>query len=155
MIGFLGEYEGTLDAKGRFLLPSGLLKQLSEGDSTQFVVNRSFDECLNLYPKQNWGPATAEVNALSDYEPEHRILKRLFHNGVTPIALDSANRLLIPPQLKEYASLQKDIVLASNGDKIEIWDKAKYQQFFEAFTPQQLSGLAQKILGNRKQEDRS
>lgn len=152
MIGFLGEYEATLDAKGRFLLPSGLLKQLPEGAGSSFVVNRSFDECLNLYPKQNWAPATADVNALSDYEPENRILKRLFHNGVTPVELDSANRLLVPPQLKEYAGLQKDIVLASNGDKIEIWDKSKYLKFFDSFTPQQLSAMAQKILGNKKSE---
>jgi MraZ protein len=152
MIGFLGEYEATLDAKGRFLLPSGLLKQLPEGTGPSFVVNRSFDECLNLYPKESWGPATAEVNSLSDYEPENRILKRLFHNGVTPVDLDSANRLLIPPQLKEYAGLQKDIILASSGDKIEIWDKSKYLKFFDSFSPQQLSALAQKILGNKKSD---
>jgi MraZ protein len=152
MIGFLGEYEATLDAKGRFLLPAGLLKQLPQGAETSFVVNRSFDECLNLYPKENWGPATADVNALSDYEPENRILKRLFNNGITPVEPDSANRLLLPPQLKEYAGLQKDIVLASSGNKIEIWDKSKYQQFFDSFTPQQMSVLAQKLLGNKKSE---
>jgi MraZ protein len=146
---FLGEYEATLDSKGRFLLPAGLLKQLPEGAATSFVINRGFDECLYLYPKENWGPASAEINALSEYEPENRKLKRLFNNGATEVTLDSANRLLVPPNLKGFAVLQKDIVLASNGDKIEIWDKSKYQQFFDSFTPDAFSALAQRVMGKK------
>ncbi|MBC7904743.1 MAG: division/cell wall cluster transcriptional repressor MraZ [Gemmatimonadaceae bacterium] len=149
MIVFLGEYEATLDAKGRFLLPGGLLKQLPEGAATSFVVNRGFDECLNLYPKENWQPVTAEVNSLSEYEPENRKLKRLFNNGATEVSLDTANRLLLPANLKGFGSLQRDIVLASSGNKIEIWDKTKYQQFFDSFTPETFSSLAQKVMGKK------
>lgn len=147
MVVFLGEFEATMDVKGRFLLPAGVLKQLPEGAVTSFVINRGFDECLYLYPKENWGPASAAINALSEYEPENRKLKRLFNNGATEVSLDSANRLLVPPNVKSFAGLQKDIVLASNGDKIEIWDKSKYQQFFDSFTPEAFSALAQKVMG--------
>jgi MraZ protein len=152
MLVFLGEYEATMDLKGRFLLPAGLLKQLPEGTATSFVINRGFDECLNLYPKENWGAASAAINALSEYEPENRKLKRLFNNGATEVSLDSASRLLVPPNVKSFAALQKDIVLASNGDKIEIWDKSKYQQFFDSFTPEAFSALAQKVMGGKKSE---
>lgn len=153
MIVFLGEYEATLDTKGRFLLPAGVLKQLPEGAATSFVINRGFDECLYLYPKENWGPASADINALSEYEPENRKLKRLFNNGATEVILDAANRLLVPPNIKVFAGLQKDIVLAANGNKIEIWDKSKYQQFFDSFTPEAFSALAQKVMSNRKNSD--
>ena len=153
MIVFLGEYEATLDVKGRFLLPAGVLKQLPEGAATSFVINRGFDECLNLYPKENWGPVSADINSLSDYEPENRKLKRLFNNGATEVGLDSANRLLVPPNIKVVAGLQKDIVLASSGNKIEIWDKSKYQQFFDSFTPEAFSALAQKVMGGKKQNE--
>ena len=152
MIVFLGEYEATLDSKGRFLLPAGVLKQLPGGASTSFVINRGFDECLNLYPKESWGPVSADINSLSEYEPENRKLKRLFNNGATEVSLDSANRLLIPPNIKTVAALQKVIVLASNGNKIEIWDKNKYQQFFESFTPEAFSALAQKVMSERKKD---
>ncbi len=153
MIVFLGEYEATLDVKGRFLLPAGVLKQLPEGAATSFVINRGFDECLNLYPKENWGPVSADINSLSEYEPENRKLKRLFNNGATEVGLDSANRLLVPPNIKVVAGLQKDIVLASSGNKIEIWDKSKYQQFFDSFTPEAFSALAQKVMGGKKQNE--
>jgi MraZ protein len=153
MIVFLGEYEATLDAKGRFLVPAGLLKQLPEGVAGSFVINRGFDECLHLYPKENWGPVSAEINQLSDYEPDNRKLKRLFNNGATEVGLDTANRLLVPQNIKVFAGLQKDIVLAANGSKIEIWDKSKYQQFFDSFTPEAFSALAQKVMSGPKKSE--
>jgi len=60
--------------------------------------------------------------------------------------LDSAGRLLIPPNLKDHAGLDKDIVLVSAVDKIEIWDKSKYQQFFESFSPEAFSSLAKQVM---------
>ncbi|RYF85070.1 MAG: division/cell wall cluster transcriptional repressor MraZ, partial [Chitinophagaceae bacterium] len=64
MAGFLGEFEVTLDAKGRFLLQAGLKKQLPEGDNTHFVINRGFEKCLSLYPKQSWEPVFSRISAL-------------------------------------------------------------------------------------------
>lgn len=66
--------------------------------------------------------------------------------------LDSASRLLIPQNLKEHAGLEKDIVLVSAVNKIEIWDKVKYQQFFESFSPEVFSGLAQQVMSGVKYE---
>ena len=62
MIGFLGEYEATLDAKGRFLLPAGFKKQLPEEGANQFVINRGFEKCLTLYPLQSWKPIFSEIS---------------------------------------------------------------------------------------------
>jgi len=149
MIGFLGEYEATLDVKGRFLLPAGIKKQLPEDAGDQFVIARGFEKCLTLYPKKNWDPILAELSKISEYKAENREFLRFFTMGATLSEMDSAGRMLVPPNLKAHAGLDKDIVLVSVINKIEIWDKVKYQQFFESFTPEKYSDLAEKVMGGR------
>src|SRR6185295_10942051 len=145
MNGFLGEYEVTLDAKGRFLLPASLKKQTGE-EAGSFVINRGFEKCLSLYPMKSWKPIFSEISDLNDFDPKVRQFRRYFLNGAIQVELDSANRLLLPKNLMEYAGLEKDIVLVSAVNKIEIWDKNKYKQFFETFTPQSFSDLANEVM---------
>ncbi|MEO5999482.1 MAG: division/cell wall cluster transcriptional repressor MraZ [Chitinophagaceae bacterium] len=152
MIGFLGEYEATLDAKGRFLLPAGFKKQLPEDSSFKFVLNRGFEKCLSLYPIKSWEPIFTEISKLNDFDPKVREFRRYFLNGATILELDTAGRLLLPPNLKDHAGLEKDIVLVSAVNKIEIWDKNKYQQFFESFSPESFSALAQQVMSAVKSE---
>ncbi|HMH22260.1 MAG TPA: division/cell wall cluster transcriptional repressor MraZ [Puia sp.] len=146
MIGFLGEYEATLDSKGRFLLPVGFKKQLPEEGSAQFVINRGFEKCLSLYPMSKWEPIFTRMSKLNDFDPKVREFRRYFLNGATMLELDSAGRLLVPQNLKEYAGLEKDIVLAAANDKIEIWDKTRYKQFFESFSPEAFSSIANDVM---------
>jgi MraZ protein len=146
MNGFLGEYEATLDSKGRFLLPAGLRKQVPEEGSSQFVINRGFEKCLTLFPIKNWEPIFNEISKLNDFNPKVREFRRYFLNGATLTELETAGRLLVPPNLKDHAGLEKDIVLVSAVNKIEIWDKIKYQQFFESFSPEAFSSLAQQVM---------
>ena len=146
MNGFIGEYEATLDTKGRFLLPAGFKKQLPEEAGSQFVINRGFEKCLTLYPMKSWDPIFAELGKLNDFDPKVREFRRYFLNGATVLELDSAGRLLVPSNLKEHAGLEKDIVLVAAMNKIEIWDKDKYQQLFESFSPEAFSQLAQQVM---------
>jgi MraZ protein len=146
MIGFLGEYEATLDSKGRFLLPSGFKKQLPEGGEASFVINRGFEKCLSLYPIKSWEPIFTEISKLNDFDPKVREFRRYFLNGATLMELDSAGRLLLPQNLAAHAGLEKDIVLVAAVNKIEIWDKIKYQQFFESFSPEAFSTLANEVM---------
>jgi MraZ protein len=148
MIGFIGEYEATLDAKGRFLLPSGFKKQLPDSGAESFVINRGFEKCLSLYPMKSWKPIFSSISDLNQFDPKARQFTRYFLNGATQVELDSANRLLLPKNLMEYAGLEKDIVLVSSVNKIEIWDKIKYQQFFDTFSPDAFSNLAQEVMVN-------
>lgn len=145
-ISFLGEYEATLDAKGRFLLPAGFKRQLPEGESTRFVINRGFEKCLSLYPIQSWQPLYDQISALNDFDPKVREFRRYFLNGAIEVEPDSAGRILIPQNLKDYAGLGKDLVLAAAVNKIEIWDKEKYQKFFESYSPDDFSSLAQSVM---------
>jgi MraZ protein len=153
MLGFLGEYEVTLDAKGRFLLPVGFKKQLPEEGANLFVVSRGIEKCLSLYPLQSWEPIFSDISKLNDFDPKVREFRRYFLNGATNVELDSAGRLLVPKNLAEYAGLGKDIVLVAAVNKIEIWDKTKYTEFFESFSPESFSKLANEVMNNKPGTD--
>jgi MraZ protein len=145
-ISFLGEYEATLDIKSRFLLPAGVKRQLPESENMRFVINRGFEKCLSLYPMQSWQPLYDQISELNDFDPKVREFRRYFLNGAIEVEPDSAGRILIPQNLKDYAGLGKDIVLAAAVNKIEIWDKEKYQKFFESYSPEDFSSLAQTVM---------
>jgi MraZ protein len=152
MTGFLGEFEATLDAKGRFLLPAGFKKQLPEEETVRFVINRGFEKCLALYPMKTWEPLFAKITGLNEFDPKQREFRRAFLNGATYVEPDGAGRILLPPNLKMYAELQKDIVLMATGDKIEIWDSNKYKQFFDSISSDALSELGKDVMGGAKPE---
>jgi MraZ protein len=149
MTGFLGEFEATLDAKGRFLLPAGFKRQLPEEEATKFVINRGFEKCLSLYPLKSWEPLFADISKLNDFDPKVREFRRHFLNGATFVEPDSAGRLLVPPNLKDHAGLEKDIVLVAAVNKIEIWDSNKYKQLFESFSPEAFSNLADEVMNKK------
>ena len=146
MIGFLGEFEATLDAKGRFLLPAGIKKQLPEAEGSLFVINRGFEKCLSLYPMKSWEPLFADISKLNEFDPKVREFRRYFLNGAIHVEPDSAGRLLVPPNLKDHAGLQKDIVLVAAVNKIEIWDSSKYHQLFDSFSADDFSNLAKEVM---------
>ena len=104
MSSFHGEYEITVDSKSRFLLPGGLKKQLPETD-TRFILGRGFEKCLSLYPMKSWKPIFSQISELNQFDPKTRQFTRYFLNGATQIELDTANRLLLPKNLMEYAGL--------------------------------------------------
>lgn len=148
MASFLGEYEATLDPKGRFLLPAGFKKQLKEGENS-FVLNRGMEKCLTLYPIESWKAIVDKIAVLNEFDPKVRAFRRTFMGGATEVELDSAGRMLLPPTLKEHAELTKDIILVAAMNKIEIWDAARYKKFFEQMAPEAFSQLAADVMVNQ------
>ncbi len=144
---FVGEYESTLDPKGRFLLPAGFKKQLKEGENT-FVMNRGMEKHLCLYTKGNWDLIIKNISKLNDFDPNVRSFRRLFLAGATEVEIDSAGRLLMPSVLKEYANLSKDIILSCALHKVEIWDSIIYKKFFEQEISEEFSRLAAEVMAN-------
>jgi MraZ protein len=127
MSAFIGEFNCKLDEKGRLSIPSKLRAQFPEAAGNMLVVNRGFEQCLVLYTKEDWLMETAKLTAVDDFmSPEIRRFKRIFTNGANLVQIDNAQRILIPKKLLEYASLQDEVVLVANGNKIEIWDQALY-----------------------------
>lgn len=147
MTGFLGEYSLSIDAKGRFLLPSGFRKQLPEGAvAERFVVNRGFETCLTLYTMEAWEVLSGRLAQLNDFNPKVREFKRLFLNGATLVELDSAGRLNLPKPLMEYAGIDKDLIFTAQGNKVELWDKETYHEHLRKAATS-FSDLAAEVAG--------
>lgn len=131
MKALIGEFDCKLDAKGRFLMPAGLRKQLPEDQQQEYVVNRGLDKCLVLYPVPVWERELARLQSRNQYVKKNRAFTRMFLNGATEVSLDGSGRILLPKRLMEFAGLDKDLMLVPQIDKVEIWDKATYEAWME------------------------
>lgn len=151
MKSLIGEFDCKLDAKGRFLMPVGLRRQLPEDQQSDFVVNRGLDKCLVLYPVQVWETELERIQSKNQFVSKNRAFTRMFLNGATPLSLDGSDRALLPKRLMEYAGLSKDIMLIGQIDKIEIWDLDAYQAWLlePGFD---FERLAEEVMGDEEVE---
>ncbi len=147
MIQLQGEYSCKIDEKGRFRLPSQLLKQLGTAKESSFFINRGIEKCLTLYPNEVWQKITQEINTLNLYVAQNRQFARYFYRGATELSLDKNERLLLPKTLLEYAVIEHDIVLFAYHNRIEIWSEAAYESVMNE-EPDNFSDLAERVMGN-------
>lgn len=124
---FMSEYNHTIDAKGRLSIPSKFREILGE----EFVVSKGMDGCLFVYANEDWDAFGRELTSLPLINKEARKFARFFLAGAAQVELDKQGRILLPAQLREYAGLEKDVVLVGVGSRIEIWDKTKYDEMGE------------------------
>jgi MraZ protein len=121
---FMGEYNHTVDAKGRMIMPAKFREQLGE----QFVVTKGVDGCLYVYSSEEWGRIEEKFREVNLTTKDARKYMRFFFAGAATCDVDKQGRILIPPVLRNFAGLEKDVVLVGVMTKIEIWDKAKYEE---------------------------
>lgn len=147
MTTFIGEYTCRIEAKGRLLFPSAFMKQLGAARQDKFVIKKDiFETCLVLYPMDEWERQNEIIKSkLNPYNKEHNRFMREFYKGSAELTLDTTNRLLIPRHLLEYAKIDKEVVLAGQNGKIEIWAKEIHDQ--TSMSGDDFSLLAEKILG--------
>lgn len=148
MTNFIGEFDCKLDPKGRLMLPSGLRKQLDPAAQEKFVLNRGFEKCLVLYPKNEWDVISAEVNQLNQYVKKNRDFIRYFYRGASELNLDGTGRVLLPKRLLEYAGIGKELVMFAYSNRIELWDKATYDNLLTD-EPEDFASLAEEVMGNK------
>jgi MraZ protein len=146
MINFTGDYVIKLDAKKRIMLPAGFLRQMSDGVPSKFIVKKDvFESCLVLYPSDEWD---RQVNLmkkkLNPYKKEHNTFLRVFFKGVAEVEPDANNRINIPNRLLDEIGADKDIVLAGQSGKIEIWAKEKYDKV--ELADDEFAAMAEKLL---------
>ena len=123
--GLYGEYYHNIDAKGRVIMPAQFRELLGE----HFQISKGVDSCLSVYPKDVWKEFEQKLTAIPDVsDPEVRRAKRILIGGSQDCEMDKQGRFLVPPSLRTYANLQKDIVLIGIGTRIEIWDLDRYQE---------------------------
>lgn len=152
MYQLLGEFPCKVDAKGRLRLPSGLLEQLPQDEKDLFVINRGFENCLNLYPKKVWDEKSVQVNQLNDFDLASRRFKRAFFNGASHLRKDGSDRVNLPNQLLGHAGAKDEVVLAAMNDRVEIWSAEAWKKQMEVDSGD-FASLAQTVLGNKNGGD--
>lgn len=122
---FMGEFQHTIDTKGRLIVPSKLRDKLGE----KFIVTRGLDGCLFGYPLPEWEKLEAKLNAMPLANKEARTFVRFFYSAATECEIDKQGRINIPPTLREHAKLTKNCVITGVANRIEIWDDGRWADF--------------------------
>lgn len=143
-----GEFECKLDAKGRMVLPAALKRQLPDVERLGLVVNRGFEKHLVIYTQGEWSKITNKLAKLNRYKVKNRQFIRRFTRGHTELSLDSANRILLPKSLLEYAGIQGELVLLCQFDQIEVWSKEAYNKLWDDEEDDDFAALAEDVMGD-------
>lgn len=153
LVQIIGVHEAKLDEKGRFSFPSALKKQVEPFISDGFIIKRSiFYTCLELYLMPTWNKEMQLLSKLNRFVKKNNDFIRLFLAGSRHVTLDDNHRLLIPKDLINFAHLEKDIVLASSIDRIEIWSKAEYENFLYQKSAD-FASLSEEVMGQMNTPD--
>ena len=148
MINIIGTYECKADAKGRLMFSSALKKQLSAVLNEGFVLKRGvFQSCLELYPMSEWNLMMEKINKLNRFVKKNNDFIRKFTAGLKIVELDASGRILIPKDLCDFAGIQKQVVLSSALNIIEIWDKDNYEKAIDD-AALDFADLAEEVMGN-------
>ena len=121
---FMGEYNHTIDAKGRLIIPAKFREQLGD----EFVVTKGLDGCLFVFPINEWELFEEKLRTLPLTQKSARQFTRFFVAGAAECELDKQGRILLPQTLREFAQLEKDVVLSGNLNRVEIWSKANWTE---------------------------
>lgn len=120
---FMGEYNHTLDAKGRLIIPSKFREVLGDG----FVVTKGMDGCLFVFTDSEWQAFAEKLHSLPMIDKEARQFTRFFLAGAAEVEVDKQGRILIPQVLREFAGITKDAVLVGVGSRVEIWSRERWE----------------------------
>ena len=145
----IGVYECRVDSKSRLMLPKPFKRQLTSFLNESFIIKRSvFHNCLELFPMEEWNKVVLDINKLNRFVKKNNDFIRMFTAGVKVIDLDVTGRLLLPKDLQKYASIQKQIVLSSSANMIEIWDKNSYENIINNKNID-FASLAEDVMGTK------
>ena len=124
----IGEYAHNIDAKGRVIVPA----KFRDGLGDKFVLTKGLDGCLFAYSKEEWANFEEKIKSLPLTNKDARAFVRFFFAGAVECEIDKQGRTLIPPMLREYAGLSKDIVIIGVSNRVEIWSQDKWDSYSEA-----------------------
>lgn len=122
---FIGEYEHSVDAKGRVIMPAKLREDIGE----KFIVTKGLDGCLFAYSFNEWTNFEDKLKTLPLTNKNARDFVRFFLSGAVECEIDKQGRFLIPGNLREYATLEKEIIIIGVGTRIEIWNKEEWKKY--------------------------
>ena len=145
----IGTYECKVDTKGRVMMPIALKKQLSKLINDGFVLKRSvFNHCIEMYPLSEWAKLMDKLNGLNRFNKKNNDFIRRFTAGVKSVEMDNSGRFLISKDLIKYASIDKEIVVSSSVNILEIWNKSTYEKVINEATLN-FGVLAEEVMGDK------
>ncbi|NLL48964.1 MAG: division/cell wall cluster transcriptional repressor MraZ [Firmicutes bacterium] len=124
---FMGEYQHGLDAKGRLIIPAKFRQELGGGA----VITRGLDNCLFLFPQAEWGILEEKLRTLPLTKRDARQFVRFLFSGATECEMDKQGRIILPPNLREFAAIDKDVVVIGVSSRIEIWSKERWASYVD------------------------
>ena len=136
----IGEYKHNLDAKKRVAVPAKLRKEM--GDTV--IITRGLDNCLFVFPMKEWEKLAEKLGALPMGQQDTRAFVRLLLSGASEVELDQLGRVLVPDYLKEYAKLEKNVVIAGLFNRLEIWDTKEWTSY-KSNVERQNESIAEKL----------
>jgi MraZ protein len=142
---FYGEYEHSIDKKGRIIIPAKFRQTLRSGGIDTLFITRGLDVCLFVFPEPEWRSAEARLKPIPFTKSEGRKFNRLFFSGASELKIDNLGRVLIPRNLKDFAQIKQDIVIVGVSNRIEIWSKEKWKEFYEN-SRQSFEDVAERVL---------
>ncbi|WP_160720168.1 division/cell wall cluster transcriptional repressor MraZ [Bacillus sp. USDA818B3_A] len=139
---FMGEYHHSIDTKGRLIVPSKFRDELGD----MFIITRGLDQCLFGYPLLEWGLIEEKLKGLPLTKKDARAFTRFFFSGATESELDKQGRINIPAPLLQYAKLEKECVILGVSNRIEIWSKQIWEDYF-AESEESFAEIAENMIG--------
>lgn len=139
---FMGEYHHSIDNKGRMIVPSKFRDELGE----MFIITRGLDQCLFGYPLSEWALIEDKLKGLPLTKKDARAFTRFFFSGATESELDKQGRINIPAPLLQYAKLEKECVVLGVSNRIEIWSKQIWEDYFSG-SEESFAEIAENMIG--------
>ena len=128
---FYGEYEHTIDKKGRIIVPSKFRDFLKEYDIKKIFVTRGLDKCLFLFTEDEWKAQESKFRSIPFTKSESRKFNRLYFSGATQVECDGQGRILLPKYLKDFAEIKRDIMIIGVSNRMEIWSKETWNEYYK------------------------
>lgn len=137
---FIGEYLHGIDEKGRIIIPV----RFREALGNRFIITKGLDQCLFIYTQAEWRAIEQKLKALPFTKGENRAFLRLFFSGAAECEMDRQGRCVLPPHLREYAGLTKDVVIIGVSSRVEIWSQERWEAYSQE-AGKQYAQLAEKM----------
>jgi MraZ protein len=129
---FYGEYEHTIDKKGRIIIPSRFREFLKEYDIEKFYVTRGLDKCLFMFTEDEWKSQESKFRTMPFTKSESRKFNRLYFSGAVQLECDKQGRILLPKYLKDFCDIKRDVVIIGVSNRIEIWAREAWQEYYKS-----------------------
>jgi len=144
---FYGEYQHSIDRKGRLILPSRFRDAAKTNFIERFFLTRGLDKCLFMFSEEEWKAQEQRFKSVSFTVQESRVFNRLYFSGAIDVIPDKQGRILVPQYLKDYAEIKKDVFVVGVSNRVEIWDSGKWQEFCGTWK-QSFEEIAGKLVDN-------